>query len=57
MILKALTKKQWIAPPAFVELEEYLDPSQITVPTQAVDSKNKVWFVVPNHWPKHNSEL
>ncbi len=57
MILKTLTKKQWIAPPAFVELEEYLDPSQITVPTQAIDSQNKVWFVVPNHWPKHNSEL
>ncbi|MCG3864636.1 MULTISPECIES: DUF1853 family protein [unclassified Photobacterium] len=57
LVLKALTKKQWIAPPAFAELDEYLDPDQITVPTQAVDRKDRVWFIVPNHWPKHNSEL
>lgn len=57
LVLKALTKKQWISPPAFAELNEYLDPKKITVPTQAVDKKDRVWFIVPNHWPKHNSEL
>lgn len=56
LTLKSLSKRQWIAPPLFEELTEYLSPQSITVPTQALDQHNTVWFIVPDHWPTHNRD-
>ncbi|MEC6795851.1 DUF1853 family protein [Photobacterium sp. S4TG1] len=55
--LRALEKRQWIAPPPFSQLTTTLDITKIAVPTQAVDNNDSVWFIVPNHWPRHNREL
>lgn len=57
LILKKLEKRQWIAPPFFTELTTYLDINHIDIPTQAIDSNNQIWFIVPDHWPQHNRQL
>ena len=57
LTLRALEKRQWITPPLFSQLTTTLDIANVTVPTQAVDSNDNVWFIVPNHWPRHNREL
>lgn len=56
LTLRALEKRQWIAPPSFSQLTTTLDTTNIMVPTQAVDNNDTVWFIVPNHWPRHNRE-
>lgn len=55
--LKVLEKRQWIAPPLFSQLITFLNIAEIKVPTQALDSNNQVWFIVPDHWPQHNRQL
>lgn len=54
--LKQLSKVQWICPPRYQDLSKYLDISRISIPTQAISPDDKVWFVMPNHWPTHNKD-
>ncbi|PSU97251.1 DUF1853 domain-containing protein [Photobacterium kishitanii] len=57
LTLKILEKRQWIAPPLFSQLTTTVEINDVTVPIQAVDSDNQVWFIVPDHWPRHNHQL
>ncbi|KDM93231.1 DUF1853 family protein [Photobacterium galatheae] len=56
LALRALSKREWLTPPAFVPQSLEMDASAITVPTQGVDDNNRVWFIVPDHWPLHNRD-
>ncbi|MDV5170640.1 DUF1853 family protein [Photobacterium rosenbergii] len=52
--LKPIAKPEWIAPPRYSQIAE--EPALITVsnPTMAIAPDDKVWFVMPEHWP-HSS--
>lgn len=54
--LRALSKREWLTPPAYVPTTLEMDVSTITVPTQGIDACNRLWFIVPDHWPLHNRD-
>ncbi|QUJ66540.1 DUF1853 family protein [Photobacterium sp. GJ3] len=54
--LRALTKREWLTPPAFSSSHQALLPDEITVPTQGIDENQQIWFIVPDHWPLHNRD-
>ncbi|MGF1737479.1 DUF1853 family protein [Photobacterium satsumensis] len=52
--LRPIAKPEWIAPPRFSQLAA--EPALLSVsnPTMAIAPDDKVWFVMPEHWP-HSS--
>jgi len=54
--LKPITKAQWICPPHYQGQFEYINLGKLSIPTQAISPDDKIWFVVPDHWPIYNQD-
>ena len=52
--LRPIAKPEWIAPPCYSQIAEEPALTTVSNPTMAIAPDDKVWFVMPEHWP-HSS--
>ncbi|MBY5949019.1 DUF1853 family protein [Photobacterium rosenbergii] len=52
--LRAIAKPEWIAPPRYSQLAKEPVLTTVSNPTMAIAPDDKIWFVMPEHWP-HSS--
>ena len=51
--LRGIAKPEWIAPPRFEWLKQEPPLTAVSRPTMAVAPDNRIWFVMPEHWPNY----
>ncbi|WEM43119.1 DUF1853 family protein [Photobacterium sp. DA100] len=49
--LRPIAKPEWIAPPRYSLIAEEPALTAVSNPTMAIAPDDKVWFVMPEHWP------
>ncbi|MGR5144565.1 DUF1853 family protein [Photobacterium sp. DNB23_23_1] len=50
--LRPIAKPEWIAPPCFRQIADEPVLTSVSNPTMAIAPDDKVWFVMPEHWPQ-----